>query len=146
MKYYKGRFRPKNPSKYLGNPTNIIYRSLWEFRVMRYLDSNESILEWASEEFSIPYRSKLDGRTHRYYPDFFVKMKDKEGNIQNRVIEIKPLAQTKPPTTTNKITRRYINEVATYGINISKWEAAAEYCKDRGWEFCVITEKELGIK
>jgi hypothetical protein len=42
---YTGRFVPKNASKYLGDPTNIIYRSLWERRVMVYLDEEPSVLK-----------------------------------------------------------------------------------------------------
>lgn len=148
MKYYQGKFKPNNPNKYRGDPTNIIYRSLWEFRVMRYLDNNSSVLQWSSEELIIPYVSPLDNRVHRYFPDFWVKMKDKDGNVTVRILEVKPEKQTKPPAIkakSAKPTKRYINEVATYGINSSKWKAANEYCKDRGWTFHVITEKDLDI-
>lgn len=149
MKYYKGFFQPKHPNKYRGDPTKIIYRSMWEFKVMRYLDSNDNVLEWASEELAIPYRSPIDGKIHRYFPDFIVKMKDRDGKVTVRMLEVKPLAQTKPPEVRkkgSKITKKYITEVQRYGINSSKWEAADEYCKDRGWSFHVLTEKQLGIK
>jgi len=144
---YKGYFKPKNPGKYRGNPTNIIYRSLWELKLMMYLDSHKDVLEWASEEMCIPYRSPVDGKIHRYFPDFYVKKTDKTGT-QQILIEVKPLLQTKPPVLQEgaKSNRRFINELKTYGINTSKWKAAQEFCKSRGWKFMVMTERELGIK
>lgn len=143
---YKGNFRPANPSKYMGNPTNIIYRSLWELKFMRYLDSHDNIVKWGSEELVIPYRSPIDNRVHRYFPDFIVHARDPNGNVTCKIVEIKPASQSKPPTPQTKHTKRYIREVHTWGINSSKWQAATEYCKDRGWEFVVLTEKELDIR
>ena len=72
---YRGRYIPTYPKKYKGDPSNIIYRSLWERKFMVYCDRNEKILEWGSEEFFVPYRSPLDGKIHRYFPDFYVKVK-----------------------------------------------------------------------
>ena len=145
---YKGRYIPKNPNKYKGDPTNIIYRSSWELKLMRYLDEHSDVVQWASEEFFIPYKSPIDGRYHRYFPDFWMKKKD--GKVT--VIEVKPAQQTKKPdirkknaTPTGRISRRYLNEVKTYGINTAKWKAAVEFCEDRKWEFKIMTEKELGI-
>ena len=145
---YKGRFKPKNPRKYMGDPTNIIYRSLWEFKLMRYLDAHPDVVQWASEELIIPYKSPIDGRWHRYFPDFVVKQINKYGKKETIVIEVKPAAQTKAPEVkkTKKPTKRYINEVATWGVNQAKWKAAEEYCKDRKWKFQIMTENELGIK
>lgn len=113
---------------------------------MTYLDAHPDVLEWASEEFCIPYRSPLDGRIHRYFPDFWVKQRDRNGRIDVRVIEVKPAKQTKPPVVQKRKTKRYITEVATWGINEAKWNAAQDYCKQRGWKFSIMTEKELGIK
>jgi hypothetical protein len=143
---YKGYFKPRTPDKYLGNPSNIIYRSLWELKFMRYLDSHPQIISWASEEFSIPYRSPLDGKIHKYYPDFFIKKITPDGKQETLVIEIKPKAQIVEPKVQSKVTKRYLKEVATYGVNAAKWKAAIEYCKDRNWEFKVMTENELGVK
>lgn len=150
---YKGRFRPKNPEKYKGDPTRIIYRSLWEFKFFKRMDEHPDVIWWQSEEVIVPYISPIDNRRHRYFPDVIVHMKDAEGKVKTKMIEIKPLAQTRPPdprnknkTKTGRISRRYINEVKTYGINEAKWKAARNYCADRGWEFIIMTEKELGIK
>lgn len=143
---YKGFFRPKNPAKYKGDPSNVIYRSGWELKLMMYFDSHPDVLQWSSEEFCIPYRSPIDGKIHRYFPDFYVKKRSKEGVIESAVIEVKPLSQVKPPTVQSKPTRRYLKEVKTYGINSAKWKAAKEYCELKKWKFLIMTEKELGIK
>jgi hypothetical protein len=146
---YKGKFSPQDPSKYLGDPTRIIYRSLWERRFMVYCDTNPFILKWASEEVIIPYISPLDKKLHRYFPDFYVKMRDKYGNIKETLIEVKPKKQTKPPDKKKQFTekgnksRRYLNEVATYAVNEAKWKAAVEFCEDRNWEFKILTEDQL---
>jgi hypothetical protein len=142
---YKGKFHPKNPIKYKGDPTNIIYRSLWEMRFMRYLDQHPSVINWASEEVIIPYISPVDKRVHRYFPDFWVRMKSSDGTINNVLIEIKPSGQTKIPQRPEKLTRKFINEARTYSVNQAKWKAAQEFCKDRNWQFKVLTEKELGL-
>jgi hypothetical protein len=143
---YKGKFRPSNPKKYRGDTTNIIYRSLWERKFMVYCDSNENILEWGSEEFWIPYRSPLDDRVHRYFPDFYIKVREKSGEIKKYVIEIKPKRQCVEPKVQTKKTKKYIYEVTEYAKNQAKWKAAKEFCDDRQWEFKVLTEDELGIK
>lgn len=143
---YRGKFRPKHPQKYRGDPTNIIYRSLWERNCMRYFDENPNILKWSSEEVIVPYKSPLDGRYHRYFPDFLIRVKNKEGKLETIMIEVKPFKETKEPKPQKRLTKKYLYEVKTWGINKSKWEAAIDFCKDRKWKFMIITEKELGIK
>lgn len=145
MKTYKGRFSPKNPKKYKGDPTNIIYRSLWELRVMKYLDQNSVILEWSSEELAIPYLCPTDGRWHRYFPDFIIKAKLPDGKTQTMMLEVKPKAQTREPKKQKRVTKKYLTEVTTWGKNQAKWSAANEYCLDRGWVFKLITEDHLGL-
>ena len=113
---------------------------------MAHLDENESVLMWSSEEVIIPYRSPLDNRIHRYFPDFYVKAVDANGTLKEMLIEVKPKKETVEPTKKKKITKQYITEVTTWGKNQAKWAAAREYCSDRGWEFRLMTEKELGIK
>ncbi len=142
---YKGRYQPNNPLKYKGNFRNIIYRSLWELKFMKYCDSNPNILEWGSEEFYLPYRSPLDNKVHRYFPDFYIKVKETTGKIKKYIIEVKPKRQCIEPKPQKKKTRTYIYEVREYAKNQAKWKAAEEYCLDRGYEFKVLTEKELGI-
>jgi len=142
---YSGRFKPSNPQKYMGNHENIVYRSSWECRVMNWLDKNPSIVSWASEELIIPYKSPVDNRMHRYFPDFVVKVRGQDGKTKTMMLEVKPKYQTKPPEQQRRVTKRYITEVATWGVNQAKWAAATEYCKDRGWEFKLITEDHLGL-
>lgn len=142
---YKGKYKPSYPEKYKGDPTNIIYRSLWERKFMIYCDTRENILEWGSEEIALPYRSPLDGKVHRYFPDFYIKVKESNGEIKKYLIEIKPLKQTTPPTKPKRQTKQYLYEAYEYAKNQAKWEAAREFCRDRQWQFKVITEKELSI-
>ena len=143
---YKGKYYPSFPRKYKGDPTNIIYRSLWERKFMVYCDKNESILEWASEEIAIPYRSPIDNRVHRYFPDFYIKVQENTGRIKTYLIEVKPLKQTQKPKKPKRQTKNYLREVYEYAKNQAKWKAATDFCEDRMWEFKVMTEKELGIK
>ena len=143
---YKGKYRPTHPSKYRGNPTNIIYMSLWELKFMKYCDSNANILGWGSEEVIVPYRSPIDNRYHRYFPDFYIKVRESTGTIKRMIIEIKPQKQCIEPKVQKRKTRSYVYQVCEYAKNQAKWEAAKEFCEDRQWEFKVLTENELGIK
>ena len=142
---YKGKYYPSFPRKYKGDPTNIIYRSLWERKFMVYCDKNASILEWGSEEIALPYISPHDSRVHRYFPDFYIKVQENTGKIKRYLIEVKPLKQTTKPKKPKRQTKGYIREAFEYARNQAKWKAAREYCADRMWEFKVITEKELDI-
>ena len=143
-KRYKGRFKIKNPKKYKGNPTNIIYRSLMELRFMKWCDTSEKIFTWNSEEVIIPYISPIDNKRHRYFPDFLIQT-EKGWTL----IEVKPQVQTKPPkklimeNLTLKKKRRYVNAVQTWLVNEAKWKAAEQICKKKGWKFQIMTEKQL---
>ena len=144
--YRQGKFRPSKPEKYKGDPTNIVYRSSYELKFMQYCDLTESVNEWRSEEFFIPYISPLDNKVHRYFPDFFVKYKDKNGNNRTLVVEIKPEKDLNMPEQNPKRkTKSWAYKVKTWAINQAKWKAAKEFCSDRKWEFRILTEKELGI-
>jgi len=143
---YKGKYQPSYPKKYKGDPTNIIYRSLWERRFMSYCDLNENILEWGSEELALPYRSPIDGKIHRYFPDFYIKVKENNGSIQKYIIEIKPKKQTIEPKVQKRKTKGYIFEVTEWARNQAKWKVAEEFCEDRRWKFKILTEEDLGIK
>jgi hypothetical protein len=142
---YRGKYQPSFPRKYKGNSSNIIYRSLWERKFMKYCDLNENILEWASEEIALPYRSPLDNRIHRYFPDFYIKVKESSGVVKKMLIEVKPKKQTVQPKPQNIKTKGYIYEAREYVRNQAKWKAAKNFCEDHQWEFKVITEDELGI-
>lgn len=146
MKTYHGKFKPKNPKKYKGNPTDIVYRSSWELKFMFMLDNDSSVVQWGSEEVIVPYKSPIDGNMHRYFVDFIVTKINSKGIKETTLIEVKPKIQTQPPKQPAKKTKKYINEVFTWGVNEAKWKAAREYCLDRGWKFEILTEIELGIK
>ena len=137
---YSGKYKPINPKKYKGDPTKIIYRSLWERKFMNFCDTKPSVTKWASEEIFIPYRSPRDGKVHRYYPDFYMKTGDKES-----IIEIKPLKQCKPPKEPKRKTAKYKAECLTYLVNQAKWKYARKWCKARGLSFVVLTEKDLNV-
>ena len=141
----KSLFNPSNPKKYKGNPRNIICRSTWENRFCNWCDLNENILEWASEEIALPYRSPLDNKIHRYFPDFYIKVKESSGVVKKMLIEVKPKKQTVQPKPQNIKTKGYIYEAREYVRNQAKWKAAKNFCEDHQWEFKVITEDELGI-
>jgi hypothetical protein len=143
-KYYQGKYKPKFPEKYAGDPTDVIYRSSWELKFMNWCDSESAIIKWSSESTIIPYRCGTDNKLHRYFVDFKIQVKTKDG-VKTYLVEIKPLAQTMPPKFPGKQTKRYLTESMTFIKNQSKWNAAEQYCKDRGWEFMIITEKQLGI-
>jgi len=144
--YYQGKYVPSNPSKYRGDPSNIIYRSSWERKAMRYLDMKESVESWGSEELSVPYISPEDGKTHRYFPDLVAKVKLPDGTHQCFMFEIKPMRQCVEPTKPSKPGRRYAMEMRKWAVNLAKWKAAKEFCDSHGWKFVVLTEKELNIR
>lgn len=135
---YKGRYTVKNKTKYKGDPSNIIYRSLWERNAFRWCDNNKSVKWWNSEEVVIPYLYEVDKRYHRYFMDLAIHF----DTGKTVLVEIKPAKQTKPPTG-SKRTKRYITEGYTYVKNQNKWEAASKYAKDNGYHFEIWTEREL---
>ena len=134
---YSGRYQVKNPKKYLGDPTQVVYRSLWERAVFQWCDANPKVKGWSSEEVVVPYYYEIDKKYHRYYVD--LKIVTEEKTI---LVEIKPHKETEPPAGERR-TKKYINESLTYVKNMNKWEAANEYAKDRGCEFQILTEQTL---
>ena len=142
----KSKYTPIYPSKYQGNTKHNICRSSWERKFCQWCDMNNSIISWASEEFSIPYVSPKDNRVHKYYPDYLIKVKEQNDMIKTYVVEVKPYKQTRPPKTPKRKTKSYLTECVTYAVNQAKWKAAKEFCEDHRIEFKVVTEKELGIR
>jgi hypothetical protein len=140
---YKGRFTPKNPQKYKGDPTKIIWRSSWELISMKKFDENPDVIEWSSEETIVPYISPIDGKVHRYFPDFVIKTRQRDGSIKTHMIEVKPKKETVEPKPQKRRTKKYIAEVMTWAKNQAKWKYAEEYCADRGWEFMKLTEDHI---
>jgi len=102
---------------------------------------NDSVTGWVSEEIKIPYRNPLDNKVHRYMVDFYIEVDKKKRYL----VEVKPERFTKPPNTQKRKTKRYLQEVAQYGVNEAKWKSARDFCKKQNMEFMIITEKDLGI-
>ena len=85
-------------------------------------------------------------KNRTYYPDFYVKYKRRDGIIVEELVEVKPQKQIDgPPVNPKRRTQNWLREVHTYVTNKAKWKAAAEYCEDRGYNFRLITEKELKL-
>jgi hypothetical protein len=143
----QGYFKPTFPEKYVGDPTQIIFRSSWEFKFLKWCDHSPTVIKYSSEPVGIPYYSPLDKRGHTYYIDFYVVTKDSEGREQSWLIEIKPDKYTKPPTAparmTDKQTASYVYAAKQYIVNQAKFEAAKEFASVRGLKFGIITENFL---
>ena len=142
---YKGKYTIKNKKKYIGDPTKVTYRSLWERQTFKWCENSPRVKKWNAEEIVVPYKCKTDGRLHRYFVDLLVELDNKDIIL----VEIKPKKQTVAPKNPKRRTKKYINEVMTYIKNTSKWEAANQYADHKGWKFQVWTEetlKNLGIK
>jgi hypothetical protein len=144
--FHKRKYTPANPQKYAGDPTVIFMRSSWETRFALWCDHNPNVVKWVSEEIVIPYRCPTDNKIHRYFVDFKIQIKDKDGNIKTYLIEVKPSKQLLPPEYPGRKTQRYLVESAMFIKNQAKWSAARSYASDRKWEFKIITEHELGLK
>ena len=144
MATLQGKFRPRHPEKYLGNYGNILYRSSWELKFMQWCDQSEQIVAWQSEERRVPYYDPVAKKRRTYYPDFYIRYRRNDGIIVEELVEVKPAKQVKgPPQNPKRRTKAWLNEVRTYVTNQAKWKAAAEYCEDRGYNFRLITEKEI---
>lgn len=142
---YSGKYRVKNTSKYIGDYTNIVYRSLWERYCFKWCDENPSIIKWSSEETIVPYLYEVDKKYHRYFVDLKITFNNKE----TWLVEIKPKKQTTIPEYKGRKTKKYITESLEYIKNQNKWKAAHNFAADRGWKFVVWTEdtlESMGIK
>jgi hypothetical protein len=142
----KGKYKPKNPGKYRGDVSNIIFRSSWELKLFKRLDRDPNVLMWASEEIAIRYIHPLDGMLHRYFPDVLVVYKDLNGNQRRVIIEVKPAKERVPPVQPERRTKKFLLETVNYAINNAKWLAATAFAKANGFEFKIMDEYDLGIK
>lgn len=148
MRGHKSIYHPVNPEKYVGTfvrgKPNVVCRSSWERAFSKQLDLNPNVLKWSSEELIINYRDPVTGRRRRYFPDYVVHSKTADGGEAIRVIEIKPFKQTQKPERKSRKRAKYLlKEEYTYAVNIAKWRAAEKYCDQKGWEFVVITERDV---
>lgn len=141
--YKQGLYIPVNPSKYMGDVNKIVYRSSWEFKVCYKLDHADYVVGWACEQPVVPYISPKDGLPHRYFPDFLVVTLNQDGTKNITMIEVKPYREQFPPTAKGKKKSRFLKEAVTYEVNQAKWRAARAFCDKRGWNFVILTEKEI---
>jgi hypothetical protein len=142
--YSQGIYTPKNPEKYIGR-NHINFRSSWEYKFCHFCDSNDRILQWNSESITIDYIDPADNKWHRYYPDFLIKLVDKNGQVKTLLIEIKPIKETVEPKRPKKISKSYVESLNTYHKNQAKWDAARIFCKKNDIEFQILTEQDLGV-
>lgn len=140
-KFLSGKYKPKNPEKYVGDINNIVYRSSWELSFCRWIDNNPSVKRFNMEGVVIPYVSSIDNKVHRYYVDFILEYEDKKGELRRALVEVKPHKQTQPPKPPKKKSKYYLQEVITYHTNISKWKSAIEFCRKNTMDFVLLTEK-----
>jgi hypothetical protein len=137
--YKQGVFTPRHPEKYVGNANNIVFRSSWELSMNQFLDNNPNILRWSSEEIAIPYVKPTTGRVHRYFPDYWIEYKDRDGNLLQEILEVKPSTEVNP----NLKKRKSNYDKLTYAINLAKWKAASQFCEKRNMKFRILTENQL---
>jgi hypothetical protein len=143
QKSHKGRYVPKHPEKYVGDISSIWYRSGLERTFMVWCDSNTNVVSWNSEEVVVPYFSPMDNRSHRYFVDFIIQIKNTKGELRVYLVEIKPFQFTKEPVRGKKKTATFLAEAAQWGVNQAKWGAAKQFCKSKNWEFIILTERDL---
>jgi hypothetical protein len=146
MNYPKpNRYKVHNKAKYVADLQEVVYRSSWELKYMKYLDRAPNVLEWASENVIIPYYNQIEKKTRRYFVDFYVKVQNPEGLIKKYIIEVKPASQCRPPKRRNRISSKYKNDLRRFIVNQNKWKSARKWAEQRGMEFIILTEKELDI-
>lgn len=138
--FTQGLFTPRNPHKYIGDPTKIRYMSSYELETHKFFDGNERVLRWSSEEIAIPYLKPTDRKMHKYYPDYWVEYINKDGEVVQEIIEVKPASQTRVPRANSK---HKVYEQLTLAVNVAKWQAAQAFCESKGWKFRIITERSI---
>ena len=144
-RYRQGVYKPLNREKYSGKQ-DPIYRSSWELKFFKWADGNKRVVRWGSENIIIPYVSPLDNKVHRYFVDNFIMFQDSLGRKKKFLIEIKPSSSVnKPVISERKKKSTLIYEQRTWVVNQAKWAAARKWADKKGYEFLILTEKELNI-
>jgi hypothetical protein len=135
-KFQQGTYTVMNQRKYAGKGAPK-FRSGWELAFMRFCDSNDHIISWASESMTIPYRNPVTGKPTRYIPDFLIQYRNKHNKVVTELIEIKPKKQS---ILESKASNR---DRAIVAVNYAKWAAAQAWCKRNGLTFRVVTEEDI---
>jgi hypothetical protein len=134
--FRQGVYTCKNLDKYVGR-NKPRYRSGWEMTFMMFLDSNDNIVQWASESITIPYRNPITGKQSMYVPDFFVTYRTRDNTTRAELIEIKPKKQSLIES------RMSDRDRAVVAVNYAKWDAATKWCRRNGLTFRVINEDQI---
>ena len=134
--FRQGVYTVRNPDKYVGR-NKPRYRSGWEMTFMMFLDTNDNIVNWASESISVPYRNPITGKNSMYVPDFFVTYRDRNNTTRAELIEIKPKKQS---LIESKMSDR---DRAVVAVNYAKWDAATKWARRNGLTFRVINEDQI---
>lgn len=163
-KYHGGNYIPKNKNKVikLNDEGGVYYRSSWEKKIMTWLDLKEEIIKWGSECFAIPYqithfnRGDVKLKSHTYYPDFYYEMAMSDGSVKRIVVEVKPMKEYKmvqdlhegrintPNNNANlRKMRNFEYDIKMAQKNSEKWKTMIKWCKEKGYEFIIITEEHL---
>ena len=141
----KGYYHVINKDKLRNEKKVLYYRSGLEKKMMEICDHSTSILEWSYEDVILEYQLQKDlgtNITHRYIMDFWVKKRIK-GIVKEYLVEIKPYALLFPPKVPKRKTKKFLEEVELYSINLAKWNKAQEFAKSNGISFVIVTEKTL---
>lgn len=146
-KYNQGIFKPLNRAK-CKNPANrpVVFRSSWEAQLFRWCDRNANVLEWSSEQHRIPYINPIKKVSMIYVPDVWVKIKNNSGDIEEQIIEVKPLSEV--PSFALARYKETGRKPSVYRqtmllINNAKFKAAEHWCAAHGMKFILMTENEI---
>lgn len=146
-KYNYGYFKPNNPQKYTGDLNQILYRSSWEFYVLRMLDNNPQVYEYCAEPIAIKYLNPITQKYNNYYIDVYAKVLNKTNEFIEWLLEIKPNKYIHPPkqpkNPTYQANKNYNYHARQYIINCKKFQSAREYARAKGMKFGIITETFL---
>ena len=135
-RWAQGNYVIINREKYAGNGTPR-YRSGWELSFMKFCDTNDHVVQWASESIAIPYRHPITGKMTQYIPDFLITYRNRDNTVRAELIEIKPKSQSVIESKMNSRDR------AVVAINYAKWDAATKWARKNGLSFRVITENDM---
>jgi hypothetical protein len=145
-RYKQGYFIPKNPSKYIGDITKIIYRSGLELKFCKFCDTSDRISRWASEPIAIKYYNPVSKTIRNYYPDYLVRFKTIDGSAElpPYLIEVKASNMlkmpNKPKRPTEKRMKSWYNISCQVIVNIAKCKAAEIFCEEKGFKYTFLTE------
>ncbi len=139
-KFHQGLYTVNNPYKYMGDVTKVRFMSSWEYECHKYFDNNDNVIKWSSEGIAIPYFNPVKKRMARYFPDYYVEYINPQNEVVREIVEVKPLAQTKAP---RKNRKHALYEQTQFAVNMAKFAAATQFCKERNLAFRIVTEKSI---